>query len=73
MLRRWLQRRREARERIARDAEVLLMLHDDDSLAYAEARTRARTCRADRDNMGDRYWSKVAVRIRDETGLVTGI
>jgi hypothetical protein len=73
MLRKWLQRRREARAEIERDAEVLLTRHDDGGLACAEARRRARACWADRDRKGDAYWSKVAVAIREKTGLVTGV
>jgi hypothetical protein len=41
-------------------------------MAYGEARTRARTARANRYTAGDKHWSRVAVEIAKRTGYVVG-
>jgi hypothetical protein len=70
MLRRFVAARRERQARIDRDATDLLTFLGD--MAYGEARTRARTARANRDTAGDKHWSRVAVVIADRTGHVIG-
>ena len=70
MLYRWLSARRERLARIERDASDLQTFLGDH--AYPEARTRAREARARQDWAGDRHWSRVAVRIADETDQSVG-
>ena len=71
MLRRWLHRRRAARERIEREADNLITFMGAGS--YWQARDTARTRRAAGDREGARHWDRVAVLIRDKTGLLTGL
>lgn len=61
MIRRWLAKRREARERVQHDADELLTFLGD--YAYREARHRARTCLVRSNIAGDRHWSRVASEI----------
>lgn len=70
MLTRWLQARRERRDRAERDAAKLLLWMGDH--AYREARERARACRRRGDRAGDRHWGRVACLIADQAGIVVG-
>ena len=65
MLRRFLQARREARDRVQRDAKDLLTFMGEP--AYFEARERARSARKKADRTEDRHWGRVAVEIARRT------
>lgn len=71
MIRAWLQRRCELRERIRKEATDLITFLGDH--AYGEARGRARAAR----KVGSRrlygYYSKVAVEIAARTGRDVGV
>ena len=70
MLRSFLRRRRERRERVAHEARTVLTFQGE--LAYWEARQRAREARGRSDQDGYAFWSKVAVEIADRTGHEIG-
>ncbi len=70
ILRRWLQRRREARARVERDATDLLTFLGH--FGYPEGRSRARACRKKGDRTGGRHWGRVAVEIARRTGVRIG-
>lgn len=70
MLTSFLLRRRERRERVAREANDLLTFLSDH--AYYEARGRARAARDRGDHDGYRLWSRVAVEIARRTGHEIG-
>lgn len=66
----FLDRRRERRVRLDRDASDLVTFLGD--LAYSEARERARSCRVKGDRAGNRNWSRVAVEIARRTRYEIG-
>ena len=66
-----LPRRCDRRERIAREADQLLLFLGD--MAYGEARSRARSCRSNGNLAGFRLWSKVAVAIARRTVHEIGV
>lgn len=68
---RFLEKRRERRRAIEREAGHLLTFLGD--MAYGEARSRARACRGKHDRDVDRFWSKVAVEIARRTGREIGV
>ncbi|TDR89539.1 hypothetical protein [Enterovirga rhinocerotis] len=64
-------RRREFRERVAREATDLMNWMGE--MAYAGARQRAREARGRQDDADARLWAKVAVEIARRTGQDIGI
>ncbi len=70
MLKAFLPRRRERRERVAHEARILLTFLGEP--AYWEARQRAREARGRGEQDGYVFWSKVAVEIADRTGHEIG-
>lgn len=66
-----LDRWREQRERVEREATLLITFLGD--MAYTAARDRARACRVNADGEGERLWSRVAVAIARRTGHEIGV
>lgn len=64
-------RRAAQRAEIERQADELMLFLGD--MAYAEARERARACRARGDRPGDRHWGQAAVLIAKRTGHEIGV
>lgn len=71
MIREFLERRQQFRERVRKEAGDLQAFMGD--FAYAEARNRARTARGKGDRSGDMLWTKVAAEIAHQIGLEVGV
>lgn len=69
LLARVLNARREARARVAREADTLLARGEG---AYGEARGRARSSRAHGDRNEARFWTCVAIEIANRAGHPIG-
>jgi hypothetical protein len=67
----WWRKRREGRNRIAREAEALVALHGDS--VYAVAREHRMRALRDGEQAEHRFWCAVARMIADRTGREVGV